>query len=45
MSAAATTSAPPVTSKLREMYRVSGPEELKSLGETEFVSGAAAMSK
>jgi L-fuconolactonase len=29
----------------REMYRVSGPEELKSLGETEFVSGVAAMSE
>jgi len=27
------------------MYRVSGPEELKSLGETEFVSGVAAMSE
>jgi len=26
------------------MYRASGPEELKSLGETEFVSGVAAMS-
>jgi hypothetical protein len=29
----------------REMYRTSGPEELKSLGETEFVSGVAAMSE
>jgi L-fuconolactonase len=29
----------------REMYRVSGPDELKSLGETEFVSGVAAMSE
>ena len=28
----------------REMYRVDGPEELKSLGETEFVSGVSAMS-
>ena len=28
----------------REMYRADGPEELKSLGETEFVSGVAAMS-
>jgi L-fuconolactonase len=28
----------------RSMYRADGPEELKSLGETEFVSGAAAMS-
>jgi hypothetical protein len=27
------------------MYRTSGPEELKSLGETEFVSGVAAMSE
>jgi predicted TIM-barrel fold metal-dependent hydrolase len=27
------------------MYRASGPEELKSLGETEFVSGVAAMSE
>jgi L-fuconolactonase len=26
------------------MYRVDGPDELKSLGETEFVSGVAAMS-
>src|SRR5258708_3410737 len=26
------------------MYRVDGPEELKSLGETQFVSGVAAMS-
>jgi predicted TIM-barrel fold metal-dependent hydrolase len=26
------------------MYRASGPEELRSLGETEFVNGAAAMS-
>ena len=29
----------------REVYRTSGPEELKSLGETEFVSGVAAMSE
>ena len=29
----------------REMYRASGPEELKSLGETQFVSGVAAMSE
>ena len=29
----------------REMYRASGPEELKSLGETQFVSGIAAMSE
>ena len=29
----------------REMYRAAGPEELKSLGETEFVSGVAAMSE
>jgi L-fuconolactonase len=29
----------------REMYRATGPEELKSLGETEFVSGVAAMSE
>jgi L-fuconolactonase len=29
----------------REMYRASGPEELKPLGETEFVSGVAAMSE
>src|SRR5207253_2710568 len=28
----------------REMYRADGPEELKSLGETEFVNGVAAMS-
>ena len=28
----------------KSMYRASGPEELKSLGETEFVSGVAAMS-
>ena len=28
----------------REMYRADGPEELKSLGETEFVSGVSAMS-
>jgi L-fuconolactonase len=28
----------------REMYRASGPEELKSLGETEFITGVAAMS-
>jgi predicted TIM-barrel fold metal-dependent hydrolase len=28
----------------REMYRADGPEELKSLGETQFVSGVAAMS-
>jgi predicted TIM-barrel fold metal-dependent hydrolase len=28
----------------REMYRAEGPEELKSLGETEFVSGVSAMS-
>ena len=28
-----------------EMYRASGPEELKSLGETQFVSGVAAMSE
>jgi predicted TIM-barrel fold metal-dependent hydrolase len=28
----------------REMYRAGGPEELKSLGETEFVNGVAAMS-
>ncbi len=28
----------------REMYRAGGPEELKSLGETEFVSGVSAMS-
>jgi hypothetical protein len=28
----------------REMYRTDGPEELKSLGETEFVNGVAAMS-
>jgi predicted TIM-barrel fold metal-dependent hydrolase len=27
------------------MYRASGPEELKSLGETQFVSGVAAMSE
>jgi L-fuconolactonase len=27
----------------REMYRADGPEELKSLGETEFVNGVAAM--
>ena len=29
----------------REMYRSTGPEELKSLGETQFVSGVAAMSE
>src|SRR5262249_19986027 len=29
----------------REIYRAAGPEELKSLGETEFVSGVAAMSE
>jgi hypothetical protein len=29
----------------REMYRADGPDELKSLGETEFVSGVSAMSK
>jgi L-fuconolactonase len=28
----------------REMYRADGPEELKSLGETQFVSGVSAMS-
>ncbi len=28
----------------REMYRTDGPEELKPLGETEFVNGVAAMS-
>src|SRR5262249_41613641 len=28
----------------REMYRTDGPEELKSLGETEFITGVAAMS-
>jgi L-fuconolactonase len=28
----------------REMYRADGPQELKSLGETEFVTGVAAMS-
>ena len=28
----------------REMYRPGGPEELQSLGETEFVNGVAAMS-
>jgi L-fuconolactonase len=28
----------------REMYRADGPQELKSLGETEFVCGVAAMS-
>ena len=28
----------------REMYRADGPHELKSLGETEFVNGVAAMS-
>ena len=28
----------------REMYRADGPEELKSLGETEFITGVAAMS-
>jgi predicted TIM-barrel fold metal-dependent hydrolase len=28
----------------REMYRADGPEELQSLGETEFVNGVAAMS-
>ena len=28
----------------REMYRADGPEELKSLGESEFVSGVSAMS-
>jgi L-fuconolactonase len=28
----------------REMYRAEGPEELKSLGETEFITGVAAMS-
>jgi L-fuconolactonase len=28
----------------REMYRAEGPQELKSLGETEFVTGIAAMS-
>jgi predicted TIM-barrel fold metal-dependent hydrolase len=28
----------------REMYRPDGPEELKSLGETEFITGVAAMS-
>jgi predicted TIM-barrel fold metal-dependent hydrolase len=28
----------------REMYRADGPDELKSLGETEFVSGVSAMS-
>jgi predicted TIM-barrel fold metal-dependent hydrolase len=28
----------------REMYRADGPQELKSLGETEFVNGIAAMS-
>ncbi len=27
-----------------EMYRASGPDDEKSLGETEFVTGAAAMS-
>jgi hypothetical protein len=26
------------------MYRADGPEELKSLGETEFITGVAAMS-
>ena len=31
--------------QVREMYRAAGPEELKSLGETEFVSGVAAMSE
>jgi L-fuconolactonase len=29
----------------REMYRATGPEELKSLGETQFVGGVAAMSE
>src|SRR5438067_188445 len=28
----------------REMYRADGPQEQKSLGETEFVNGVAAMS-
>src|ERR1700719_30116 len=28
----------------REMYRADGPEELKSLGETEFITGVAAIS-
>jgi L-fuconolactonase len=28
----------------REMYRADGPQEMKSLGETEFVNGVAAMS-
>jgi L-fuconolactonase len=28
----------------REMYRADGPQELRSLGETEFVNGVAAMS-
>ena len=28
----------------REMYSADGPQELKSLGETEFVNGIAAMS-
>ena len=28
----------------REMYRADGPEELESLGETEFITGVAAMS-
>src|SRR5271165_235447 len=28
----------------REMYRAEGPQELRSLGETEFVTGIAAMS-
>ncbi len=28
----------------REMYRAEGPQELRSLGETEFVNGVAAMS-
>jgi predicted TIM-barrel fold metal-dependent hydrolase len=28
----------------REMYRADGPDELKSLGETQFVSGVSAMS-
>jgi predicted TIM-barrel fold metal-dependent hydrolase len=32
-----------VYEQAREMYRVDGPEELKSLGETEFVNGVAAM--
>src|SRR5579863_4408046 len=33
-----------VFEECRSMYRADGPEELRSLGETEFVTGVAAMS-